>query len=77
MREYHQQQGFNPVNVQLSFRKIRDFTNALSPEVFTGGLVKKKKMADRALEHLDSYFDARDRDVMTFGRCGGTKPRIP
>ncbi|UCH98475.1 MAG: hypothetical protein JSV88_16960 [Candidatus Aminicenantes bacterium] len=76
MNEYHQNQGFNPVNVQLSFQKVRDFTNALSPEIFTGDLMEKKKMADRALEHLDSYFNAKDRDVMTFGPCG-PRARIP
>ena len=76
MRHYQQPGEFNPVNVRLSFEKVKDFTNALSPEVLTGDLAKRKKMADKAMEYLDSYFGANLEGIMSFGRCG-PRPRLP
>lgn len=74
-------QGSNNVNVNLSFNLIREFLKAipfdeLPSAVKTGDLAKKKEMAEKALEHLESFFNSKIGDMTTSTICG-PKPTIP
>ena len=69
------------VNVNLSFNLIKDFFKAfpfdeLPSATKTSDLIKKKKMAEAALEHLDYFFNSKVGDVITVEECG-PKPTIP
>jgi hypothetical protein len=65
-------------NLRLSVAAIKDFVGALPLEELTSGLSEKKKRADAALKHLDSFFSHNHRDdpIDEPEPCG-PKPTIP
>ena len=71
-------QGFNNVNVSLSFQVIRDFFSGLPVDAIRGdaSLGKKKERAEAGLGYLEYLFDSKTGDLKILPPCG-PRPRIP
>ncbi|UCH98473.1 MAG: hypothetical protein JSV88_16950 [Candidatus Aminicenantes bacterium] len=69
--------GQDNVNVRLSLSKIKDFIDAIPPEILKGNLAAKKMMADAGLAYFDSLFASKVGDVISGEPCPVGRPRIP